>query len=285
MQALERREQLVAECGVEADAVVDDLERRRGGVRDPFDADPRWLAVARELHRVADQVAEHLAQQHGIGLGDAEWAGGDLVLGAFAVGTKFGEHFAHHGVDVDAAARQRVPAEPREPQQRVDQLAHVAAAAADHAEQAVAFGGQVGGMVLCEHAGEAVDGPQRRTQVVRDREAERFHLAVCEFEFRRALGDPRLQGRVGVGQLACAGDDEFLGALPAALRDPLAVDDPGGGEQPDQSERPGERQWAERLLWCGGGHRADEFEVEAGEVEPLRLARGRQAQPIRSWPA
>ena len=63
------------------------------------------------------------------------------------------------------------------------------AALADHREKTQAFGVELCRVVFFQHAPEAVDGSQRRAQVVRHAVGKGFEFPIGGFEFRRALPD------------------------------------------------------------------------------------------------
>ena len=78
------------------------------------------------------------------------------------------DHRLRQGGHVDAALLQVVPSEPREGEEVVDELPHLPGVGADHAEDALAFGIEAVGVVLEQDACIAVDGAQRRPEIVRD---------------------------------------------------------------------------------------------------------------------
>jgi hypothetical protein len=79
VQALEHAEQFTRMLRIEPDAVVAYEIDRLIGATLAADLDPRRIAVARELERVAEQVRDHLLQQRRIGLHGAQLVRTDLV--------------------------------------------------------------------------------------------------------------------------------------------------------------------------------------------------------------
>ncbi|MBV6476031.1 MAG: hypothetical protein MOGDAGHF_01608 [Rhodocyclaceae bacterium] len=91
----------------------------------------------------------------------------------------------------------------------VDDLLHALCSGTDAGDVSLSRGVDPDGVILLDHAREAVDGAQRRGEVVRDRIAEGFQLAVGRCQFRGALDDALFQAFVepadlGLGLLAFA---------------------------------------------------------------------------------
>src|SRR5687768_3851013 len=168
VQPLEYAEELSDVAHVEADAVVAhpvDAFRR---LLAPADLDVRSRALAAVLERVADEVRPHLPQQPGVRVACGQRADVDGGIAA----RQLLRHLAREAGHVDRALAEGEPPEARKIEQVVDELPHVPAARAHHAEQAPALRVEARAVVLFEDLGEAVDRPQRRAQVVRDRVAE-----------------------------------------------------------------------------------------------------------------
>src|SRR3989442_4342578 len=194
VKPLEDLEQLVGKARVESHTIVADEVRRCGSLGAP-DLDRRLAHTLAELEGVADQVDEELLQHPAVAAGrrqvadaDRDEAVGLRPLQRLADGPGARAHVARHAFELLAA-------EPREGEQVVDEPPHLPHVVANDPEEALAIRIEGARMLLREQPGEAVDGPQRRAQVVRHGVAERFQLLVLPLE----IGE---QGSAGVRELA-----------------------------------------------------------------------------------
>jgi hypothetical protein len=169
---------------VEAGAVVLDEDLHRAVSGAAADLDQRPLAPGRILEGIADQVLQHLAQQDRVALDHRQRR--HLETGRRVGLAQLSCHVARQVVEVDGPRRQRDPGGARVVEQVVDQLAHAVAAMLDALEHVAGLLAQALVLVLVEQAGEAVDGAQRRAQVVGDRVGEALQLAVGLGPVRRA---------------------------------------------------------------------------------------------------
>ena len=98
--------------------------------------------------------------------------------------------------EIDRLPRQRLPAEPGESQQIVDQAAHLPGAVADHPDVTLGFVGGNFRPGVQQHVCEAGDRPEWRAQIVRGRRAEGLQFVIRRFQLRRPLAHPALQALV-----------------------------------------------------------------------------------------
>ena len=76
------------------------------------------------------------------------------------------EHLLREGLHVDRAAAHFAAAQTREGQKVVDELPHLLGVLVDHVQHALSFLVELVGARVDQHAGESVDGAERRAQVV-----------------------------------------------------------------------------------------------------------------------
>ena len=93
-------------------------------------------------------------------------------------GAQFGEDFLRHGGHVDGHELHVLTPDTREAEQVVDQRRHALGRLAHPPQMLDVFLGEPGRPIFEDHRAEAVDRPQRRTQVVRDRVGEGLELLV-----------------------------------------------------------------------------------------------------------
>src|SRR6267378_7826860 len=131
-----------------------------------------------ELEGIADQIDEHVAQQRSIpaggGQGRQDYFHGDRALGL----PQLRHDIFDQRPEVDGGPRERLASHAREVQERVDQLAAQLGALADHAQEPLALLVELGGVALDQRLCEAVDGAERRPQIVGYRVTEALELLV-----------------------------------------------------------------------------------------------------------
>src|SRR5229473_1701870 len=230
VEALERAKEPVRVDHVEAGAIVLDEDPRLALNNLLADRDPRRALDARELPRVVDQVGEEDPDQ-------ALVAGGDDARGDFhryiAVGI-VGPHLLHDlvrkGADVDLFAPDLAARQPEQHLQPVENRRHPAAGVA-HLLQV--FGGatvELGAIAVEQRLTQAVEGNQRRAQVMGDRISERFELTVDGGEGDSALFDQRLE----LGSIAA---QLLLGAVELDKDADLCPQDGGDHRRKDKVDR------------------------------------------------
>ena len=202
VQPPERREQPPDPGHVEAHPVVADEEHR---------SSPSRIApssIRGEAHREVNFQAlpSRLLEQHPHqpAVGVDHQAGRDLDADAPSrlVARELLDAGRASADEIDAMARDRRAADPRELEQRIDQIRHPRRRG-EHAPEVIARPVvELVAELLEERVGERADRAQRRPQIVRDRVAERLELAVGLGELdvrpRRA---PR-PSRARLGELA-----------------------------------------------------------------------------------
>jgi len=124
VQALEHAEQPIDVRHVEADAVVAHVVHDLAGALLAADVEHHALAVARVLERVVDQVGPHRPQERRLGPAAAQRLQVELeAIGEPATDQQLVEHRADQRIELDAALARLAPADLREREQAVDQVA------------------------------------------------------------------------------------------------------------------------------------------------------------------
>ena len=104
--------------------------------------------------------------------------------------------FPGHTTQVDRLILQVAAAQGREQEDVVDELGHPLAARPDPLQEVPALVVQTTRVAGEQFLAKAVDGPERGTQIVRDRVAERLQFLVRRFQLGRPLADAGLEFRV-----------------------------------------------------------------------------------------
>ncbi|EFF46743.1 hypothetical protein XAUC_28580 [Xanthomonas citri pv. aurantifolii str. ICPB 10535] len=189
MQTLEHTEQFSAVFHIETGTVVAHAELVAAiGHRRVADLDFGHLALGAVLDRIAKQVHPQLAHHVFVGNQHRQWCDMPFhpVAGVLAlhVGIQNRTRFGHQRLHVHRLQAQRTAAQARIHQQIVDQRGHAPRRAADHFHvMARLLVGRIAQMTR-QLVGESGHMPQRCAQIVRDRIAEGFQLAV---DFRDLL--------------------------------------------------------------------------------------------------
>ena len=193
MQALERPEQLGGVFRSESGAVVADEEFSRAI---PADFDPRVTTRTGELPGISHQVIHQVAQQRRIPLRDQSRRNvEDDLARRLAVAQVGGDLLSDRG-QIDLRVFQFTAGDAGHLQQRVDQVAHPRARAADPLEIVLAAVVDRVPVALAQQPAESVDRAQRRAQVVGHAVRERLQLLVGVAEFARAQRNARFQRAV-----------------------------------------------------------------------------------------
>ena len=186
MQSLKRSEQLVGIDRIEAGAVVTHIECRRAPTSCRAHLDRGVIATAGELPGVVEQVLERDAQQPWVARGAQVGRNRDGHLARRRLPPELGDDLRCEIAEIDALGLHVGARDLRQRQDVVDQLAHPLGRVADALDVPSGLRRQGRPGVLDQRLAEAVDAAQRRTQIVRDRVAERLELAVCVLQ--RAVG-------------------------------------------------------------------------------------------------
>lgn len=178
VQPLKWLEQLVRIAHVESDALVTDHDLEVAAFTPAADLDADRLAPARELPRVAHQLAQHQLEQALVAprvqAGLHADVGAALRLGVLQLGADpVGEQAQVHVRRLEFGTRDvgRVV-------QRAEQPAHARRRGADAAEVVAVGVVQPLRCAIGQQCREAFDRTQRRAQVVRDRVGEQLQLVV-----------------------------------------------------------------------------------------------------------
>ncbi|HEY6458924.1 MAG TPA: HAMP domain-containing protein, partial [Polyangiaceae bacterium] len=146
------------------------------------DRDPRRRRVRGELPRVAHQVLEQGAQETCVALRDDALGPHELHLAAGVSRPELAGHRLGDEPEVDRLPPELGAGDPRQRQERVDEVSHSLRRRHDAVEVVTRLGREVRAVVLEERGGVPVDPAEGGAQVVRDRVAERLELAVRALE-------------------------------------------------------------------------------------------------------
>ena len=212
MQSLVQIEQAIHVAHVEADAVVrntEDPATLRVGGRVQFD---RWLRDRCSVFPgVAQQVLENDPQQGRITVRLQVLADSHLDAARRLVSRKGLDHFVGDASQVHGDGGQRLEGEARKLEHGVDHVAHARAAGQDVCQIFARRRVELRRMILQQESGEAVHGPQRRAQVVRDAARKSLGLARELFEPAGSIGEVRAQRLLGLRACTQCGDLRFGG--------------------------------------------------------------------------
>ena len=187
VEPLEDAKQLVGVFHLESRTVVPDEVRQLARAGGTADLDRRLGARARELPGVADEVRQDLPDEGAVGESRRQGHDRDRHAALRLEAPQLFHRRLRQGGHVDAGLLQVASPQPREREEVVDELPHLPGIRADHAEDALAFGIEVVGVVLEEDARIAVNGAQRRAEVVGDGVREGPECLVRRLELQGAL--------------------------------------------------------------------------------------------------
>src|SRR5882724_9116578 len=181
MQPLEHTEQFVGVFHIESHPVVPYRVDILGSALPAAHLDPGLRRLAAVLDRIGDQVRPHLPQEGAVAPHRRQ--GTDRhPRRRRAPGQSFGDHFADQRFDVDLLCGYGKASKPGKLQQIINQGPHAFGVGADHTEVAHSLRIQPRAIVLLQHLREAIDGAQRRSEIMRHRIAEALEFPVADSE-------------------------------------------------------------------------------------------------------
>jgi hypothetical protein len=212
MQPLERPEQFVRVGHVESGTVVPHEEcRTRRGVGPP-ERSGGGGCLRSELPGVAEQVLKRHPQQRGVPRGEQARLDVERHLPLRLPPFQFVQYRARQGSQIDKLVLHLVAVEPGEQEHVVDEMAHALGAGPQPPEVVLPFFVEhFAGVTPQQFIAEPVEGPQGRSQVVRDTVGERLHLLVCRLQLGRSLDHTVLQ--VPVDSLQLLADPHPVGHI------------------------------------------------------------------------
>src|SRR5712691_4345641 len=178
VQALESAKELVGVRHVEAGAVVAHIENRAPIVAETADLYAWLVRLCRELPRIPNQVLECRPQQPRIRARTHAVPDGDVDLALWLTALQLVHHLPGQLAYIGVAPLEAASRYAREVEQVLDQLPHALRGRPDSRQVALCLLRHILREVLQERLAEAVDGTQRRAQVVRHGVAERLELSV-----------------------------------------------------------------------------------------------------------
>ena len=166
LRLLERKEDPLMVGGVDADAGVGDRHREKVFARPAGEGRDPHLSSRSELHRIADQVVQHLGDAVLVGVGERQTGRHVVEQHQVALADQRpgeGQDDVDQGAHVDRpqVERERLVLELGEVEQVVDQRAEPAAAGDDHREVVHRRLGQRTGGAVGERFGQTDDAVQR----------------------------------------------------------------------------------------------------------------------------
>src|SRR5205807_785119 len=130
--------------------------------------DRRLWPLARVFQGVGKQVDPDLLDEQRVARAGRQTTDAQIRVAESQLAAKLADGVLDQYVHLDGLLLQRLPAEALESEQVIDQAADLLRIGPHVAQIFLAFGGQCGRVVIQQDPREAVDGPQRRAQVVRD---------------------------------------------------------------------------------------------------------------------
>ena len=184
MQALENPKELVGVLLVETSAVVANEIRGYAAAFALAHFDHGVLAAAREFDGVREEIREDDFDQAGVAVRVYERLDQPFDLALVRFGMEFGDHLADH-IHRDGFFPSRLRGgRCGEIDQIVHQSPHVVRGSQHSIEVANPFGRELGGVLLLEDAGEAVDVAEGSAKVVGNGIAERLEFLVGDVQLR-----------------------------------------------------------------------------------------------------